>query len=60
MVYRSLPSTNGPADIHQFAWGSIRLTYLELNISAGEPKRYAEIMGCKERGLKEFVKNILN
>ncbi len=24
------------------------LTYLRFNISAGEPKRYAEIMGCKE------------
>ena len=24
------------------------LTYLRFNISAGEPKRYAQIMGCKE------------
>jgi len=30
-----------------------RLTYLRFNFSAGEPKRYAEIMGCRE---EEFHK----
>ncbi|MBU2639912.1 MAG: radical SAM protein [Nanoarchaeota archaeon] len=31
------------------------LTYLRFNFSAGEPKRYAEIMGCKE---EDFYKTI--
>ena len=34
------------------------LTYLRFNISAGEPKRYAEIMGCKEKWFEKVVKNI--
>ena len=34
------------------------LTYLRFNISAGEPKRYAEIMGCKEKWFDRVVKNI--
>ncbi|MBS3166909.1 radical SAM protein [Candidatus Woesearchaeota archaeon] len=35
------------------------LTYLRFNISAGESKRYAEIMGCKEKDferIKEIIK----
>ncbi len=35
------------------------LTYLRFNISAGEPKRYAEIMGCREEfffKVKEIIK----
>ena len=34
------------------------LTYLRFNISAGEPKRYAEIMGCKEKWFDRVVENI--
>lgn len=34
------------------------LTYLRFNISAGESKRYAEIMGCKEKWFDRVVKNI--
>ncbi len=34
------------------------LTYLRFNISAGEPKRYAEIMGCKEKWFDRVIKNI--
>ena len=34
------------------------LTYIRFNISAGEPKRYAEIMGCKEEWFQKVVKNI--
>jgi len=34
------------------------LTYLRVNISAGEPKRYAEIMGCKEKWFDRVVQNI--
>ena len=34
------------------------LTYLRFNISAGEPKRYAEIMGCKEKWFNRVVENI--
>lgn len=30
------------------------LTWLRFNISAGEPKRYAEIHGCKEEDLTKF------
>ncbi len=35
------------------------LTYLRFNISAGEPERYAEIHGCKEKNfykIKEIIK----
>ena len=34
------------------------LTYIRFNISAGEPKRYAEIMGCKEKWFDRVIKNI--
>ena len=34
------------------------LTYIRFNISAGEAKRYAEIMGCKEKWFDRVVKNI--
>ena len=34
------------------------LTYLRFNISAGKPKRYAEIMGCKEHWFERVCKNI--
>ena len=34
------------------------LTYLRVNISAGEPKRYAEIMGVKEDYFHRVVENI--
>ena len=34
------------------------LTYLRVNISAGEPKRYAEIMGVKEDFFHRVVENI--
>ncbi len=34
------------------------LTYIRFNISGGEPKRYAEIMGCKEKWFYKVVKNI--
>lgn len=34
------------------------LTYLRVNISAGEPKRYAEIMGVKEEWFHRVVDNI--
>ena len=34
------------------------LTYLRVNISAGEPKRYAEIMGVKEDYFHQVVQNI--
>ena len=34
------------------------LTYIRFNISAGEPKRYAQIMGCKEKWFDRVVKNI--
>lgn len=36
------------------------LTYLRVNISAGEPKRYAEIMGVKEEFYHRVVDNIRN
>mgnify|MGYP001581134959 CR=1 FL=1 len=31
------------------------LTYLRFNFSAGEPRRYAEIMGCKEEDFYEVI-----
>ena len=34
------------------------LTYIRFNISAGEPKRYAEIMGCREEDLSEVIEII--
>jgi MoaA/NifB/PqqE/SkfB family radical SAM enzyme len=34
------------------------LTYLRINISAGEPKRYAEIMGAKEDWFHRVCQNI--
>ena len=34
------------------------LTYLRFNISAVDPKRYAEIHGCKERFFKKVVNTI--
>jgi len=34
------------------------LTYLRINISAGEPKRYAEIMGVKEEWFYRVKQNI--
>ena len=34
------------------------LTYLRINISAGQPKRYAEIMGVKEEWFDRVVQNI--
>ena len=34
------------------------LTYFRVNISAGEPKRYAEIMGAKEEWFHQVCKNI--
>lgn len=34
------------------------LTYLRVNISAGEPKRYAEIMGVKESHFHQVIQNI--
>lgn len=34
------------------------LTYLRFNISAGEPKRYAEIMGCKEADFTKVINTI--
>ncbi len=34
------------------------LTYLRVNISAGEPKRYAEIMGVKEEWFYQICQNI--
>ncbi len=34
------------------------LTYFRVNISAGEPKRYAEIMGAKEEWFYQVCKNI--
>jgi MoaA/NifB/PqqE/SkfB family radical SAM enzyme len=34
------------------------LTYIRINISAGEPKRYAEIMGVKEQWFHQVVQNI--
>ena len=34
------------------------LTYLRFNISAGEPARYAKIMGCKEKWFHKVVENI--
>ena len=34
------------------------LTYLRINISAGEPSRYAEIMGVKERWFDRVCQNI--
>ena len=36
------------------------LTYLRVNISAGEPKRYAEIMGVKEDYFHRVVDNVRN
>ena len=36
------------------------LTYLRVNISAGEPKRYAEIMGVKEEWFHRVVDNVRN
>lgn len=34
------------------------LTYLRVNFSAGEPQRYAEIMGCKPGDYHRVVQNI--
>lgn len=34
------------------------LTYLRFNISAGEPKRFAEIMGAREQDFDKVVENI--
>lgn len=34
------------------------LTYLRVNISAGEPKRYGEIMGVKEEAFYQVIENI--
>ena len=34
------------------------LTYLRINFSAGEPKRYAEIMGAKEAWFDRVCRNI--
>jgi molybdenum cofactor biosynthesis enzyme MoaA len=34
------------------------LTYLRINISAGEPKRFAEIMGVKEEWFHRVCKNL--
>jgi len=34
------------------------LTYLRFNISAGEPKRYAHIMGCKEENFTKVINTI--
>lgn len=34
------------------------LTYLRFNFSAGEPKRYSEIMGCREECFYKVVKTI--
>ena len=34
------------------------LTYLRFNISAGEPSRYSEIMGCKEECYHKVLKTI--
>lgn len=34
------------------------LTYFRVNISAGEPKRYAEIMGAKEEWFHQVCENI--
>lgn len=34
------------------------LTYLRFNISAAEPKRYAEIMGCKEECFLKVINTI--
>ena len=34
------------------------LTYFRVNISAGEPKRYSEIMGVKEESFYKVVENI--
>ena len=34
------------------------LTYLRVNFSAGEKKRYAEIMGCKESSFDRVCQNI--
>lgn len=34
------------------------LTYLRVNISAGEPKRYGEIMGVKEAAFHQVIQNI--
>jgi len=34
------------------------LTYLRFNISAGEPKRYSEIHGCKEEDFYKVTQNI--
>ena len=34
------------------------MTYLRVNISAGEPARYAEIMGCKETAFHRVCQNI--
>lgn len=36
------------------------LTYLRINITAGEPKRYAEIMGVKEAWFHTVCENIRN
>ena len=34
------------------------LTYLRFNISAGEPKRYAEIMGCQEAHFYKVINTV--
>lgn len=36
------------------------LTYLRINITAGEPRRYAEIMGVKESWFHKVCENIRN
>jgi len=36
------------------------LTYLRFNISAGEPDRYAEIMGCKREHYFKIIKTVKN
>ena len=36
------------------------LTYLRVNFSAGEKKRYAEIMGCKESSFDRVCQNIID
>lgn len=36
------------------------LTYLRFNISAGEPSRYSEIMGCKEECYHKVLRTISN
>ena len=37
-----------------------RLTYLRFNVSAGEPTRYAEIMGVKKRNYYQVCMNVID